>query len=219
MGMPAVQSHRWTADEVRALPDVPGTRYECVDGELLVSPGPRIPHQYAVAFLLVALRQYCSATGAGAVLMGPGELELDTFTLVQPDVFVVPLNAGKRPMSQEELGNARLIVEVLSPSTARFDRVVKRQRYQRQGVELWIVDLDSRLVERWVPDDHRPEILTDVVTWQPEGAAHALTISLAELFAEALELADQLGVVHEVRRVRSISSSVMRSASLSRSIG
>jgi Uma2 family endonuclease len=186
MGMPAVQSHRWTADEVRALPDVPGKRYECVDGELLVSPGPRVAHQYAVGFLLIALSRYCAATGAGAVLMGPGELELDAFTLVQPDVFVVPLIAGKRPMSQQEFGNARLIIEVLSPSTARFDRLVKRPRYQRQGVELWIVDLDSRLVERWTPDDDRPEILTDVVTWHPEGTGQPLTISLAELFAEAL---------------------------------
>jgi Uma2 family endonuclease len=186
MGMPAVESHRWTADEVRALPEEPGKRYECVDGELLVSPGPRIPHQYAVGFLHVTLHEYCRATGIGVVLMGPGELELDTFTLVQPDVFVVPLHEGKRPMSQEEIGNARLIVEVLSPSTARFDRILKRQRYQRQGVELWIVDLDARLVERWMPDDSRPEILTDTVVWHPSGAAQPLVIALAELFAEAL---------------------------------
>jgi len=186
MGMPAVQSHRWTADEVRALPDEPGKRYECVDGELLVSPGPRIPHQYAVGFLLRTLHAYCSATGAGAVLMGPGELELDPFTLVQPDVFVVPLNGGKRPMTQDELGNPRLVIEVLSPSTARFDRVVKRQRYQRQAIELWIVDLDARLVERWTPEDARPEILTDSATWHPSGAEFPLAIGLSDLFAEAL---------------------------------
>lgn len=86
MAMPAVQSHRWTADEVRVLPEEPGKRYECVDGELLVSPGPRRPHQYAVGFLYATLRAYCKETSAGAVLMGPGELELDAYTLVQPDV-------------------------------------------------------------------------------------------------------------------------------------
>lgn len=36
--MPAIQVPRWTADAVRALPDEPGKRFECVDGELLVSP-------------------------------------------------------------------------------------------------------------------------------------------------------------------------------------
>ena len=186
MGMPAVQSHRWTADEVRALPEEPGKRYECVDGELLVSPGPRFPHQHIVGILLATLRDYCRQHSAGAVLMGPGELELDPHTLVQPDLFVLPLVDGRLPQRQDDTGNALLFVEVLSPSTARFDRLIKRQRYQRQGVELWIVDLDSRLVERWAPVDVRPEILTDVVTWHPDGAAQPLIISLPELFAEAL---------------------------------
>ena len=186
MGMPAVQSHRWTADEVRALPDVPGERYECVDGELLVSPGPRFAHQHAVGFLLEVFRGYCRRHSAGAVLMGPGELELDPYTLVQPDLFVLPLVDGRLPQRQDDTGKPLLIVEVLSPGTARHDRIVKRPRYQRSGVELWIVDLDSRLVERWTPDDDRPEILTDSVTWQPEGTSQPLVVSLADLFTEAL---------------------------------
>ncbi len=186
MGMPAVEDRRWTADEVRELPDEPGKRYECVDGELLVSPGPRISHQYAVAFLLERLQVYCRERQAGAVLMAPGEIELDSHTLVQPDVFIVPLVNGRRPQTTEELGNPILVVEVLSPSTARHDRIVKRARYQRQGVEMWIVDLDSRLVERWMPDSERPEIVTDRLAWQPSGAPAPLEINLNDLFEEAL---------------------------------
>ena len=49
MGMPASIQHRWTADEVRALPDVPGQRLEVVDGELLVSPSPIRRHQARLA--------------------------------------------------------------------------------------------------------------------------------------------------------------------------
>lgn len=186
MGMPAVQSHRWTADEVRALPDVPGMRYECVDGELLVSPAPRYKHQYAVGLLYEALSSYCRLHAAGAVLMGPGELELDPYTLVQPDLFVLPLVDGRLPQHQNDTGNPLLMVEVLSPGTARHDRIIKRPRYQRSGVELWIVDNDSRLVERWTPDDDRPEILADRVSWHPAGVDHPLVIVLADLFAKAL---------------------------------
>jgi hypothetical protein len=51
LSMPAVVPHRWTAAEVRALPDEPGKRFECVDGELLVSPSPRLTHQSVVALL------------------------------------------------------------------------------------------------------------------------------------------------------------------------
>ena len=47
MAMPAIESHRWTADELRAIPEEPGKRFEGVDGELLVTPGPRLPHQSA----------------------------------------------------------------------------------------------------------------------------------------------------------------------------
>ncbi len=36
--MPSVVARHWTAAEVRALPDESGKRFECVDGELLVSP-------------------------------------------------------------------------------------------------------------------------------------------------------------------------------------
>ncbi|MEO8337512.1 MAG: Uma2 family endonuclease, partial [bacterium] len=63
-----------------------------------------------------------------------------------------------------------LAVEVLSPGSARFDRVIKRPRYQRNRVpEYWVVDRASRTFERWQPDDERPAILSDMLVWQPEG--------------------------------------------------
>ncbi len=186
MAMPAVDGHRWTADEVRALPEEPGKRFECVDGELLVSPGPRLPHQSAMLLFSLQLDAFCRAQTVGSVFNGPGELELDRYTLVQPDVFVLPLVDGKRAQSQEATGHPLLFVEVLSPGTARFDRVIKRGRYQSYGVEYWIVDLDARLVERWTPESDRPEMVSGSITWRPSGAADAITIDLDALFAEVL---------------------------------
>lgn len=186
MAMPAVDSRRWTADEVRALPEEPGKRFECVDGVLLVSPGPRWPHQSAVVLFTRLLDEYCTRVGVGSVLNSPGELELDRHTLVQPDVFVVPLVDGKRAQSQEAAGHPLLFVEVLSPSTARHDRVIKRDRYQRYNVEYWIADLDARLVERWTPQSDRPEMVSGSISWHPAGATVAITIDLDALFAEAL---------------------------------
>ena len=69
-----------------------------------------------------------------------------------------------------------------SPSTARFDRVVKWLRYQRQGIpEYWIVDLDSRLFERWLPRDERPEILYERIAWAPDAAKGSLTADAGPL--------------------------------------
>jgi Uma2 family endonuclease len=185
MVMPAVQPRRWTADEVRALPDVPGKRFECVDGALIVSPGPRFPHQRAVGALFLALHPYVVGTGFADLLTGPGEVELDPHTLVQPDLFVLPLVDGRVPVGPEESAEPLLVVEVLSPSTARYDRGVKRDRYQRAGAEYWIVDVDSRVVERWLPGALHPEVLRDELRWHPAGAAEPLAIALPPLFAEA----------------------------------
>jgi Uma2 family endonuclease len=186
MVMPAVTPHRWTADDVRALPDEPGKRFECVDGELLVSPSPRLTHQWALGTLFEALSAYCRQHRLAAVGMAPSDFELDRYTLVQPDVFIVPLVNGRRPVTLDELGHPLLFVEVLSPSTARADRVLKRQRYQRHGVPYWIVDVDARLVERWTPDVEHPEIVSGTLTWQPEHATAPFTIDLDALCAEAL---------------------------------
>ncbi len=186
MSMPSVVSRQWTAAEVRELPDEPGKRFECVDGELLVSPSPRLTHQSVVGFLWREIEDYVRAHRVGAAFMAPGDLELDTHTLVQPDVYVLPLVDGRRPRTQAEIGQPLLFIEVLSPSTARFERVVKRHRYQRQGVEYWIVDLDARLIECWFPDCDRPSVHTDTVTWQPTGAASALTVDFTPIFVEAL---------------------------------
>jgi Uma2 family endonuclease len=186
MIMPAIAPRRWTAEEVRALPDNPGTRYECVDGELLVSPAPSLPHQSVVARILVLLSQFVDEEKLGAAFAAPADLELDAGSLVQPDVFVLPLVDGRRPRSQGECGRPLLFVEALSPTTARYDRVVKRRRYQRAGIESWIVDLDARLIERWFPDAAAPEVCTEQLIWHPSSTSRPLVVALIPLFAEAL---------------------------------
>lgn len=184
--MPAVAPRRWTARDVRALPDEPGKRFECVDGELLVNPSPRLPHQWALGALFEALTAYCRRHGIGAVGVAPSDFELDQYTLVQPDLFIVPLVDGRRPVTTESLGPPLLFVEILSPSTARADRVLKRRRYQRHGVPYWIVDVDARVVEVWTPDAERPEVITGALQWHPAGATEPCTLDLDRLFAEAL---------------------------------
>lgn len=81
-----------------------------------------------------------------------------------------------------------LAVEILSPSTARADRVAKRTLFRDQGVpEYWIVDLDSRVIERSTPSDPRAEILVDRLSWYPDGASATLDIDLNAYFAEVLD--------------------------------
>ncbi|MEX1185530.1 MAG: Uma2 family endonuclease [Gemmatimonadaceae bacterium] len=182
MGMPATTPIRWTAEMVRALPS-DRNRYEVVGGELYVTPSPPLPHQYAAGELYHLLRLYLSDHPVAQVVIAPSDVEFDRQNMVQPDVFALPLVEGRRPISVEEAGSLLLAVEVLSPSSARSDRNSKRKLYQRFRVpDYWIVDLDARVVERWRPDDERPEILIDAVDWQPDLAHPAFVVDLAAFF-------------------------------------
>jgi Uma2 family endonuclease len=174
---------RWTADMARALPD-DGNRYEVVDGELLVTPAPRRLHQRAVMHLAAALHGYVRDLGIGEVLTSPADIELDPHGMVQPDVFIEGLVGGRPARDWNSGAPLLLVVEVVSPSTARADRTIKRRRYHRAAIpEYWLVDPDSRVVERWRPGDERPEVLSESLTWRPAPEAEPLTLDLTSLFA------------------------------------
>ena len=184
MSMPA-KALDWTVDMLDAIP-ADGNRYEIVDGELFVTPSPSPPHQRGGFRLAVLLDAYLRAEPRVAeVLMAPLDARVTNRTSVEPDVLVIPRPVTERPDRTIELSHLLLAVEVISPSSARADRMVKQLLYQRAGVEYWIVDLDAEIVERWLPSDERPEILRDHITWQPWPGKPPLLVSLPELFAEA----------------------------------
>jgi Uma2 family endonuclease len=180
MGMP--DTVPWTRERVLALP-ADGNRYELIDGELLVSPGPRPLHQVAVIVLHRRLDAYIMMHRLGLSMPLAADLEPEPGQLTQPDIFVLP--PGPRFLRWEDAPLPFLVVEVLSPSTARYDRGLKRRFYQRAGIaEYWVVDVDARVVERWRPGDERPEVIDGVLTWQPDATLPALEIDVADYFRE-----------------------------------
>ncbi len=186
MAMPLAEPRVWTADDVRGLPDDPRNRYECVDGVLLVSPSPRRSHQFCVLALAAALRSYVTRTRVGAVLIAPSDVQLDARTLVQPDIYVVPLVGGQLPRDDDAVETPILVVETLSESTRRHDQLVKRPRFQRAGIECWIVDLDGRYIARWLPSSAHADVIVDELIWHPTGASEAFQLALPAFFAEFL---------------------------------
>jgi Uma2 family endonuclease len=186
MGMPHA-ARDWTVQRVLALPD-DGNRHEVVDGELLVTPSPSFHHQDAIFALARRLDPFVRAAGSGYLSISPADIELDDRTLVQPDLFVFELPGGRRPERWSDITTILLAIEVLSSSTARADRHIKRRRYQRHGIsEYWIVDLDSRLVERWRPGDERPEIISETLGWQVTNHGEPFELDLPAFFAEVLD--------------------------------
>ncbi len=166
-----------------ALPD-DGRRYELIDGELVVTPSPGNRHQMAVTILCArifhALEQ---ASGSAArLLVSPADIQLGEEEILQPDLFIYRLD---RPVKDwRDITSLFVAIEILSPSTARYDRGLKRLRYQHARVpEYWIVDLDGRVVERWRPDDTRPEVLGERLNWR-SGDGAELDLDLQGFFGE-----------------------------------
>ena len=184
MSMPVPQ-RRWTAEEVRVLMDEtrPAPRYELIDGELLVTPAPGPKHQMAAALLWRKLQDYLQPRRLGTAYVSPADIELAPGTIVQPDVFVVP--PGQAPLERwSEVHYLLLAAEILSPSSARHDRVSKPRFFRAQHVpEYWLVDLDARVIERADPDRDPMIVVDDRLEWLPEGAREPFVMSVPEYFA------------------------------------
>jgi Uma2 family endonuclease len=188
MGMPIPADTEWTAEMVRALPE-DGKRYEVLDGELFVTPAPRLLHQRAISTLYELLSPFVASVKLGELLCSPADIEFSPRRLVQPDLFVAPLVGGRRPRDWTEIHALVLAIEVLSPSTARADRHHKRRIYMSEEVdEYWIVDLDARVIERWQRGRELADVEGETLVWQPASASGvALTINVVQYFAGVLD--------------------------------
>lgn len=177
----------WTAGQVRSLPS-DGRRYEVLDGELVISPAPSFNHQRVVQALFRLLDHWVGRHQLGEVFVAPAEVEFSPRRLLQPDLFVIPTTPGVKPRVFTDVGRLLLVAEIQSPATARADRTLKRDIFQDERVpEYWIVDPHGRVIERWTPDDTRPEVLSAAVRWQPTLRVLPVEIDLPHFFAEALD--------------------------------
>jgi len=132
-----------TVADLERTPD-DGRRYELVDGVLIVSPAPLIPHQVVLLELAVLLD--ASLPDDLAVVPGVG-VRMSEITELVPDLVVV----HRADLAGPKLTLPPVLaVEVRSRSTALFDLNTKKAVYERYGIgSYWIV----------VPDRERPALL------------------------------------------------------------
>jgi Uma2 family endonuclease len=190
--MEARRSRRqWTYAEFARLPSEGSTRYEVIDGELVVTPSPTSRHQAVVTELSFLLHGFVRARGLGRVLTGPVDVLLAEGDYLTPDLVFVGKDRVSGLSDRGVEGPPDLVVEVLSPSTEHRDRGVKVERYRHFGVvEYWIVDPEARTIEIWglAGGTKTPTVLgaADTLRWTPAEDATTLAIPLAEFFGNAL---------------------------------
>lgn len=136
----------WVFEDLADLLPDNGDRHEVVDGNLVVTPPPSQTHQLVAGLLVRALTENAPPTWI-AVQELP--LRLGTDGRV-PDVAVIqrdsPWRDRSRPMpvGPEHFG---LVVEVVSPRTAKTDRFFKPAEYAAAGIPcFWRVELDPEPV-------------------------------------------------------------------------
>jgi Uma2 family endonuclease len=122
-----------------------GQRYELDDGVLVVSAAPMAIHQRVLHRLEFLLELACPPEFE--LLPGPG-VEISEIQYRIPDLAVI--RAGSVPLADSNVKRPPVIVvEIASPSTARYDRNRKKAVYAEFGIPAyWIVD----------PDPERPSI-------------------------------------------------------------
>jgi Uma2 family endonuclease len=124
-------------------------RMELEYGFVREPPAPNYGHQSTVTGLTVLLHEHVSERRLGRVCVSPVDVILDAERglVLQPDIVFIS-SARKRIVRDRIWGPPDLVVEVLSPSTRRYDAIVKVPWYARYGVrECWLVDAEAGSVE------------------------------------------------------------------------
>ena len=177
---------RWTYAEFARLPSEGSTRYEVIDGELVVTPAPALHHQGIVTHLVWLLYGFVRENDLGKVFASPVDVLFAEGDYLEPDIVFVARGRSDVLTDRGVEGPPDLVVEVTSPSTAARDRGIKLERYRLYGVaEYWVVDADQRMVEVWKLAEGASESVTlgpeDTLRWEPAEGDPALEIALAEL--------------------------------------
>jgi len=140
-------SERYTYADYASWDD--DNRYELIDGEVFVMSAPSTEHQRVLRRLLVLLDTFlkgkkCEVFIApfDVCLFGKGD---EDDTVVQPDILVI---CDKSILDKKRCnGTPDMVIEIISPSTSRLDRIKKLNKYLQAGVrEYWIVDPEDKSV-------------------------------------------------------------------------
>ena len=102
-------------------------RYEILEGELAVTPAPSTKHQTASGNLFILLAQHIKAHDLGKLFHAPIDLILASTSVLQPDLVFVSKDRQRIITEKAIEGVPDLVIEILSPSTSRTDRVTKAQ--------------------------------------------------------------------------------------------
>jgi Uma2 family endonuclease len=139
----------YTLQEFWNLPEPSDhSKLELIKGVLYMTPPPDYPHNQATTDLFVQLQKAIEKSGySGHIFVPRTAIWVDDDTYLEPDLIYIS-DELKASMDPKHWTRADIVVEIISPSTALYDRKTKSDTYQKMGIrEMWLVDTGERQIE------------------------------------------------------------------------
>jgi Uma2 family endonuclease len=147
-----MQTQIYTYEDYLKIND--GNQYELIGGELILVQAPRTIHQLVKANLVWYITTFVRYNNLGKILDAPIDVLLSETDKPQPDILFISANRLYIITEDYIKGAPDLVIEILSPSTASYDKVKKSKLYYTYGVkEYWIVDPDTKVMEVFTPGE------------------------------------------------------------------
>jgi Uma2 family endonuclease len=149
-----MQPPRTMMEVFKSLPE--GTLVQLIENKLVMSPSPKDLHQEILGEIFLQLLTYTRRKKIGKVRIAPYDVYLDRKNAYQPDLIFIA-NENLYKIRENGLhGAPDLVIEVLSPGTAKYDKGKKKTVYERCGIkEYWIVDPATKIVNGYALQENR----------------------------------------------------------------
>ena len=189
MALPAIKlEERHTYADYLRWDD--GERREIIYGRpYLMAPAPTLDHQLTSGKLHLQFGSFLKGKKR-KVFYAPFDVRLfpkdddSDDTIVQPDIVVI---CDRSKLDRTGCAGAPdTAIEILSPSTARHDMLVKFHLYRKAGIrEYWIVDPERKTVSAHILKDGEYVVTTyGNEDSAPVHVLEGLSIDLSEVFAD-----------------------------------
>jgi Uma2 family endonuclease len=139
----------YTLHEFWNLPEpADRAKLELIKGVLYLSPPPGEIHDEICSALYREFQRAIDGSGyKGTILVPRAALWIDDDTHLEPDLMYIS-DELKREMKGGRRTRADIVVEILSPAIALYDRTTKSDTYRAMGVrEMWLVDPDTKEID------------------------------------------------------------------------
>ncbi len=161
--------------------------YELLNGVLVRKSAPHILHQRISKKLFRLLESFVLEKKLGEVFYAPVDVVLSADSAPQPDLMYVS-HANAAVLDEEEgviNGAPDLVVEIISPSSVKRDRIEKKALYEKFAIaEYWLVDPNNQSIEIYTLQNNRYELLVfaDATESVASKVIAGLEIAASDLF-------------------------------------